>query len=178
MRHKSASSLYGQSIPPTSWVVTPSFVHITNYDPITGNVTFSGLASGIDNCSSCCIYIPRCFEYPGSIETITLVSPTNPGTCSNDNTSILVDLKKADGSTPTQSGNSGGPNYPNPLDASSGFNTTIPFVTSSGGVAVITISNEKGVKVLSDDEEVLGGGSHFFYFSGKDLPSGFLLLYD
>jgi len=66
----------------------------------------------------------------------------------------------------------GGQNYPNPLDAASGFNTTIPFVTSAGGVATITIVNDKGVKVLNDGEELLGAGSHFFYFSAKDLPSG------
>ena len=103
--------------------------------------------------------------------TITLVSPANPGTCSSDNTTIKVDLKKADGGA-ANPGNSGGQNYPNPLDASTGFNTTVPFVTSAGGVATITIANEKGVKVLTDDEEILGAGSHFFYFSGKDLPSG------
>jgi hypothetical protein len=25
---------------------------------------------------------------------------------------------------------------------------------------------------MSNDEEILGAGSHFFYFSAKDLPSG------
>jgi hypothetical protein len=59
-----------------------------------------------------------------------------------------------------------------PVNASSGFNTTIPFVTSAGGVALITISDEKGTKVLTDDEQVLGEGQHFFYFSAKDLPTG------
>ncbi len=70
------------------------------------------------------------------------------------------------------SGDSGGQNYPNPLEAATGFKTTIPFVTSAGGTATINIVNEKGVKVLTDDEEILGAGEHFFYFSGKDLPSG------
>jgi hypothetical protein len=31
--------------------------------------------------------------------------------------------------------------------------------------------NAKGMKVLTD-EEILGAGGHFFYFSGKDLPTG------
>jgi hypothetical protein len=28
------------------------------------------------------------------------------------------------------------------------------------------------MKVLTDNEEILGSGQHFFYFSAKDLPSG------
>jgi hypothetical protein len=44
--------------------------------------------------------------------------------------------------------------------------------SSAAGIATITIANEAGVKVLNDNEEVLGSGSHFFYFSAKDLPSG------
>ncbi len=53
-----------------------------------------------------------------------------------------------------------------------GSYTTIPFVTSVGEHAMITIMNNKGAKVLNDDEDILGAGQHFFYFSAKDLPSG------
>jgi hypothetical protein len=81
-------------------------------------------------------------------------------------------MKKTDESASIAPSDSGGQNYPNPLGVSSGFNTTIPFATSAGGVATITVVNEKGVKIMSDDEELLGAGQHFFYFSAKDLPTG------
>jgi len=137
-----------------------------------GNVTFTG--PGATCCSDpVCVFIPRCLNSaPGTFETITLVDPPNPGTCSPYNSSVRVDMKKADETTGMNSSDSGGQNYPNPLGASSGFNTTIPFATSTGGVATITVVNEKGMKILSDDEELLGAGQHFFYFSATDLPSG------
>ena len=155
-------------------VISPSFMHITGYDPMTGNVTISGVSAGLDNCSSCCIYVPRCAvdENPGNRETITLVSPANPPTCDPSNSTITANMKEVDGSLSPAATNGAAQNYPNPLSAASGFNTTIPFATSAGGVASITIADAKGVKVLSDDEEILGAGSHFFYFSAKDLPSG------
>ena len=66
----------------------------------------------------------------------------------------------------------GGPNFPNPVDAASGFRTTIPFVTSRTGMAYIRIVDAKGTVVLRDNEEVSYAGKHFFYFTAKDLPAG------
>jgi len=154
-----------------SFVETPGSWSVS--DDGMGNFTVSGGTA--ENCGSpVCLFIPWCKsnatgEYHEQDEQITLIDPPNTG-CSADNSTISVAMKQLDGS-PVQA-DSGGQNYPNPLGASSGFNTTIPFVTSAGGVASITISDSKGVKVLTDDEEILGAGGHFFYFSAKDLPSG------
>jgi hypothetical protein len=174
---KPCPSTSGGSVPCNTYIngntytPDPSWWDITNVDP-DGNVTFTrGTGATCANCGSVCVTIPRCVAGPYK-ENVSLVSPINPPTCSSDNTFIIVDMKKADGTLSTMSGDSGSQNYPNPLGAASGFNTTIPFATSTAGEATITIVNEKGVKILTDNEEILGAGSHFFYFSGKDLPSG------
>gem|GEM_PF-2583730 len=159
-----------------SWVVLTSWsghAYVSSYSMTTGDVTIYGGSTNnqIPNCSSICLFIPRCQEHPGTYETISLVSPTNPGTCNSNNTSIIVDMKKSVqvANIPPDGAEQ---NYPNPIDMTSGFNTTIPFTTSAGGSATITVANEKGEKVLTDNEEILGAGHHFFYFSAKDLPSG------
>ncbi len=140
---------------------------------------------GLAPCETFCFQLPDCCSvnwrpHPPAADSVcvnhlsTVVTglSTYPG-CFPPNTSCTVNtgqLKEADGPGPNLSGS--GQNYPNPLDASTGFKTTIPFVTSMGGVATIMIANDKGVKVLTDDETVLGAGQHFFYFSASDLPSG------
>jgi flagellar hook assembly protein FlgD len=58
------------------------------------------------------------------------------------------------------------------LLALSGFKTTIPFTTSAQGVASIRIVDQTGKVVLKDNENATYAGQHFFYFSGKNLPSG------
>ncbi len=63
-------------------------------------------------------------------------------------------------------------NYPNPLDAASGFKTTIPFTTLDKGIASIRLVNDKGIEVLKDNEEVTYSGTHFFYFTAQALPAG------
>ena len=114
-----------------------------------------------------------CITFPASCEgeSFKVAGSDNVGGATCTPVSYMS-YKIADGNQGIGTSDSGGQNYPNPLGASSGFNTTVPFVISSGGVATITIVNVKGVKVLTDDEEILGAGSHFFYFSAKDLPSG------
>ncbi len=140
-----------------------------------GNVTFTG--GSVATCGPpICVFIPACATTYNDAslvnEVVSLVDPVNPPGCSTDNSVVSVAMKQPDGGSGTTQSNRGQQNYPNPVDAASGFNTTIPFVTSTGGTAVITISDEKGTKVLNDDEEILGAGGHFFYFSAKDLPSG------
>lgn len=68
--------------------------------------------------------------------------------------------------------NTGSPNYPNPFGSGTNFTTTIPFTTSASGVATIRIVDEKGNVILTEDQDVTYNGTHFFYFTGNDLPSG------
>jgi hypothetical protein len=63
-------------------------------------------------------------------------------------------------------------NFPNPFGSGTSFTTTIPFTTSTTGVATIRIVDERGNVILTDDEDVSYIGTHFFYFTGKELPSG------
>jgi hypothetical protein len=63
-------------------------------------------------------------------------------------------------------------NYPNPLEASTGFKTIIPFTTVDEGMASIRIVDVTGKEVLKDAEEVTYAGTHFFYFTGDKLPAG------
>ncbi|HET6400603.1 MAG TPA: T9SS type A sorting domain-containing protein [Candidatus Kapabacteria bacterium] len=161
---------------PNYWVVTSSpsgAAFVSNYDATTGEVTIYGgpINNDIPNCGEICLYIPRCDNDPGTYEHISLVSPTNPGTCSSDNTSIIVDLKKSV-QVAAMPSDSGGQNYPNPVGASSGFKTTIPFTTSADGVASIQVVDATGKEVLRDNEEVTYAGTHFFYFTANKLPAG------
>ncbi|MDP4289199.1 MAG: choice-of-anchor D domain-containing protein [Bacteroidota bacterium] len=66
----------------------------------------------------------------------------------------------------------GGQNYPNPVNASTGFATTIPFTTSGNGMAYIRIMDMTGKEILSDRQEATYAGKHFFYFDADRLPSG------
>jgi len=145
-------------------------VSVSSYNSTTGDVVFTASPT-IAKCSSTCIYIPRCDLYPGTYETVSLVSPTNPGTCKSDNTSIIVDMKRSVQvfSIPPDSGEQ---NYPNPLEAATGFKTTVPFVTSAGGLATIHVVDIKGNAVLDQDEGIQGPGRHFFYITANDLPAG------
>ncbi len=58
------------------------------------------------------------------------------------------------------------------VDGETNFTTTIPFTTSATGVATIRIADEKGNIVLTEDEDMTYIGTHFFYFTGTELPSG------
>ena len=66
----------------------------------------------------------------------------------------------------------GSQNFPNPFGNGTNFTTTIPFITSATGVATIRAVDEKGNVMLTEDQDVNYIGTHFFYFTGKDLPSG------
>ena len=81
-------------------------------------------------------------------------------------------LKQANGGQGVTTDFNAGQNYPNPLEAATGFKTTIPFATQAAGNATIKIVNENGQNVLTDDMDVLGSGQHFFYFTGDKLPAG------
>jgi hypothetical protein len=76
---------------------------------------------------------------------------------------------KADGTTLK---NNGGQNYPNPLEASTGFKTMVPFETSTSGVAKITIVDQTGKKVFTETMNATYAGTHFFYVTGDKLPTG------
>ncbi|HWF44606.1 MAG TPA: hypothetical protein VG537_08185 [Candidatus Kapabacteria bacterium] len=100
--------------------------------------------------------------------TVTL---TDGNECSSNTFTIPMGIKKAD-VRPTESITETGGNFPNPLDASTGFKTTIPFITDAGGMATIRIMNEAGETVLTDHEQLLGAGHHFFYITAEKLPAG------
>jgi hypothetical protein len=176
---------------PTDW--TPTYTTDVNgyVTEICFNVNTLIGGTALPPCGTFCFQIGRCCSvnwrlhppWPDSVcvdggftTMITGLSTDPMGTCNPANTSCSLNtgnLKRADGSGETvANGGANSQNYPNPMDASTGFKTTIPFVTSAGGNAIITIANENGVKVLTDDETILGAGTHYFYFSGKDLPSG------
>jgi hypothetical protein len=63
-------------------------------------------------------------------------------------------------------------NFPNPLKEDNNFNTMIPFVMPATGEAVLSIFDISGKVVHTEVSEFSGSGKHFFFLSGRDLPSG------
>jgi hypothetical protein len=127
----------------------------------TGGCTFPGCT-------------PICFNFPPGCQTIQInhVYVTTDLADNPCDPQVVVFKALPPGGPQPTGQNSGGQNYPNPVDASSGFNTTIPFTTAAGGTASIRIVDAKGNVVMKDDEEVTYAGQHFFYFTAADLPSG------
>jgi len=117
--------------------------------------------------NSICIFIPYC-EDGKENQTITLTDPYCDGSAGYVN----INMKKADGQSMVSSSGSDEQNFPNPVGASTGFKTTIPFTTSATGTATIRIVDQTGKEVMNDNEEATYAGQHFFYFSASDLPAG------
>lgn len=155
-------------------VYSPTCWTVSNFDPVTGNVTFSSISCGVNDCDAVCVSLPRCVAGPYS-ETITLVNPSNAGGCDSTNSIVNVALKTSDGHgthSVTNTATNSAQNYPNPLEASTGFKTIIPFSTTERGNAAIHIVDATGKLVLKDNEEVSYAGRHFFYFSAEKLSAG------
>ncbi len=148
----------------SSWTGSPgaytSFTWCANGGLITG-CTFPGCT-------------PICFNFASGCQTFQINHIYATTNLANDPCDPQVAVFKAlpPGGPPSTGQNSGGQNYPNPIGASSGFNTTIPFTTAAEGSASIRIVDAKGNVVLKDNEEVTYAGQHFFYFTATDLPSG------
>jgi hypothetical protein len=118
-------------------------------------------------CGEVCIQIPQC-----PTTHSTTVTVTDGYECIDSGASWPVPLKQADGGGMGAVPSGPEQNYPNPVDASSGFKTTIPFTTSASGIATIRIVDQTGKEVMKDNEEATYVGEHFFYFTASDLPSG------
>ncbi len=117
---------------------------------------------------------PICFTFPPGCQMLQFnhVYVTTDVANSPCDPQVAVFKSLPPGGSQTSEQDVGSQNYPNPVDASNGFNTTIPFTTSSGGIASIRIVDAKGNVVLKDNEAVTYAGKHFFYFTATDLPSG------
>ena len=125
----------------------------------------------ISPCDQICIHLPAGCPNHGLLTTMNVDFELNPNPCSYQKYGRFK--LAGSGSQPQLTGlNEGGQSYPNPVNASNGFKTTIPFETSAGGNAKITITDAKGVKVCDETENLLGSGKHFFYFTADRLPSG------
>jgi len=158
-----------------SYLDTIQYPHGWKYRLVAGDggyetIIFDTLNSGylMEGCSEVCIAIPHC-----ATQQLTTVTVTDGGyECLDSGASLPVPMKTVIGNPEAIEQLDAEQNYPNPVDASSGFKTTIPFATSAQGMATIRIVNEKGVEVLKDNENVSYAGKHFFYITAADLPAG------
>ena len=82
-----------------------------------------------------------------------------------------ANFKKSEGGIVNMQGNNS-QNYPNPVSKYGNFKTVIPFMTANGGEAILRVYNSAGKIAFSETSEFDGGGTHFFYLTAKDLPSG------
>jgi len=160
-------------------------------DPITGDITSISFHDTDGTCLGACASF--CFTVPDSVVVHRADQPDTDTDCvsftsedwieaittsgcgpQNDTCSESAGLlKKSDGgATPQGTVDGGSQNYPNPLDAASGFKTAIPFTTTAKGVASMRVVDMNGKLILRDFENVYGAGQHLFYFSAKDLPAG------
>jgi hypothetical protein len=148
-------------------LVFSSWQHVGN-PPTSTELTFTALNGShcIDDCQQACFRLKACPDTARIIHTIKVTDPSND-TCA---TSPSTPFKAAQGHR--------GPaivveqNYPNPITSDNWYRTVIPFTTSAEGVAVITVTNESGAIVFSQQQEITAKGRHAFYFSGESLPSG------
>ncbi len=118
--------------------------------------------NSLDACQTICIDIPKCDPVS---RTVTV---TTDGSC----TTGAVATFKISGTDPTTISKDNLQNYPNPLSDKNQFKTTIPFQIAGSGDAKISIFDETGRKVYTDVQNFYGSGSHFFYFTGEQLPAG------
>jgi hypothetical protein len=149
-------------------------------DPLTGKIdyiTFKDVQAddpGLPPCGRFCFQLPPdCVAH----ETTTITAVTSPGTPSNYSCNGISWTLRSSGEAGVNMGaitpnSSGGQNYPNPLEASTGFKTMVPFETSTSGVAKITIVDQTGKKVFTETMNATYAGKHFFYFTGDKLPTG------
>ena len=146
--------------------------HAENQDPSGDDSTlvFDTINSGYTmyGCDEVCLNIPHCADQENTIVTVT----DGGYECLDSGASLATPMKAEMGVQEALPQTGADQNYPNPVDASSGFKTTIPFTTSEQGIAFIRIVNEKGVEVLNDNENVSYAGKHFFYITATDLPAG------
>ena len=125
-----------------------------------------GLDGAIQACSGFCIDIPECS--PPVHYTVWIEDVSDPGHDCTPHPSMNFKRSAANVSDA-----GGATNFPNPVTGTTEFKTTIPFeLASDGGDAKIRIFDESGKVVHSEISSFAGSGSHFFYFTAKDLPAG------
>ena len=146
---------------PTDWIAIN--------DPVTGNLTIecdpahSPAACIFGACQGFCFSIPDCGD------TTRIVTVVSPDPCTN---TVTVPLKWATHEVMPLTDQEYQQNYPNPLDAATGFKTTIPFSTADKGTAYLRIVDSKGSVVVLDNQSVAYAGQHFFYLTGDSLSAG------
>jgi hypothetical protein len=121
----------------------------------------------INDCQQMCFRIKSCpvvDKIPHSIriEAIGAEDPCMPPPSAS--------FKPSTGSSKT--GSELEQSYPNPMTSDNSYKTVIPFSTLGEGIAIITVVNEAGGVVFTQEQEIAGKGRHAFYFSGEYLPAG------
>jgi hypothetical protein len=124
---------------------------------------------GLDGCFSICFDIPACD--PLLSHTVWVNNPNDPDSCAESiaSASFKTAANPSSGNTIVRQYVS---NFPNPVTSASQFKTTIPFETSSEGIAKISVFDPSGKVIYTDAQDFVGIGKHFFYFTGEQLPSG------
>ena len=120
-------------------------------------------------CDLVCITVPVCNRTNGGAGyTVKATEPGSPNDCGDYPEYFFK--KSPQGFISLDNTQHG--NYPNPVSSSSDFKTTIPFTLNADADARIKIFDASGELVHSETESFSGAGKHFFYFTGKDLPTG------
>jgi hypothetical protein len=143
----------------------------------TGNIVDVVPSPGSSTTINCCatMTVKVCFDdcWGPFSPYVIYWSSTKNGTHITDSTQTVtpgplmhpLDVEESENSV------TGQPNYPNPFGAPD-FKTMIPYETDGRGVAEIEVTNASGKLVVKDQMEVDDAGKHFFFFTGKELPSG------
>jgi hypothetical protein len=135
-----------------------------SYDPITHQLTFTANPGyDLGPCGTFCFSVPKCT----STQLLTITVTSGNG-CPQG---YSFSMKKSSGSSGEKPNITDG-NYPNPLESSTGFRTTVPFSTTGATHVAIVITNETGQRVVADEMDASSAGRHFFYFTGALLPAG------
>lgn len=137
------------------------------FDPKTNSETyhFTLADNYVLSCNTWCMHVPEC---DGMKRRITITpSPTSCAPIVIDSPSFKPAYGSVISDEPIEL-----QNFPNPFGQSTMFRTAIPFATKAEGEAVITVTDASGKLIVEDEMTVMSAGRHFFYFSGKGLPSG------
>ncbi|MDP4200810.1 MAG: T9SS type A sorting domain-containing protein [Bacteroidota bacterium] len=168
--HPSPTDPHGPCEGWTNPTIIPQYPWTYTISPDGSTIIVSG--GNYEPCQEVCIAIPTCMTSvpPSDTRQPVTITLTSPNACPGNGATVA--MKQSDGSWIRPDGSSASPNYPNPVTASTGFKTLIPFTTAVQGTAYIRVVNAKGEEVLKDNEDVTYAGQHFFYFSADQLPSG------
>ncbi len=125
----------------------------------------------IGHCHTFCFRIPKCFT--DRVTKVEIFDINDPQASCGAKTLLLKEAP----STFTPSlvygeGSATMPNYPNPLTKQSDFKTKIPFTLQVKSDARIRIVDESGKLIHTETENFNSTGTHFFFFTGEQLPSG------